>query len=62
MILTGRARARDELGRFASSGFDGGARQPAPFRQAPEVEHNTTLIDSMRSSVEAGGSDVGARF
>jgi hypothetical protein len=64
MILTGRKQPRDNQGRWTTkpaASFDGGARRPAPFRQPPEVEHNKTLIGSMRSSVEAGGSDVGAR-
>jgi hypothetical protein len=36
---------RDEHGRFAAStGFDGGARQPAPVRRSPEEEHNEMIV------------------
>jgi hypothetical protein len=39
-LFSGRtAQPRDEAGRFTSSGFDGGARQPLPVRRDPEREH-----------------------
>jgi hypothetical protein len=61
MILTGRAQPRDDQGRWTTkpaASFDGGARQPAPFRQPPEIEHNKTLLEAMHS----GDSNVGASF
>jgi hypothetical protein len=51
--ITGRApQPRDERGRFASSGFDGGARQTvAPRRQS----HDQWLVDLLHH----GRADVG---
>jgi hypothetical protein len=53
--LCGRfPQRRDEQGRYTAD-FSGGARQSAPMRQPPKVEHNETLLSAMRS----GESDVG---
>lgn len=39
-MFTGRAlQARDEVGRFATGGFDGGARQSLPIAKSPEQAH-----------------------
>jgi hypothetical protein len=45
-LFCGRApQRRDERGRFSGSGgFDGGARQWAPERRPPDLEHNELLV------------------
>jgi hypothetical protein len=46
-LFCGRApQPRDEHGRFARTGggFDGGARQSAPERRPPDLEHNELLV------------------
>jgi hypothetical protein len=48
---------RDERGRFASSGFDGGARESVPHRRPPEREHDE-LIVSLSRLRRAYGVDV----
>jgi hypothetical protein len=49
-LLTGRAslQPRDARGRW--TGFDGGARQPAPTRGSPEREHNELVSELTRVS------------
>jgi hypothetical protein len=45
-LLRGRRQPRDELGRFAaipSSGFDGGARTPAPVPRDPVRDHDQLI-------------------
>jgi hypothetical protein len=42
--LHGRRQPRDELGRWRSAGFDGGARTPAPIKGPPEAEHKDWLL------------------
>ena len=58
-VITGRApQPRDERGRFTSSGFDGGAREPAQTPRNPEREHDRWLLDALASR----RVDAGARF
>jgi hypothetical protein len=49
-LLSGRAslQPRDARGRW--TGFDGGARQPAPTRGSPEREHNELVSELTRVS------------
>jgi hypothetical protein len=58
-VLTGRAQARDDQGRWAAkpavTSFDSGARTPPP---PPPKTHEQVLLEAMRS----GESDVGGRF
>jgi hypothetical protein len=59
LLLSGRMQPRDAAGRYAPSAgfnFDGGARQPAPTKGPPEIEHDRTLLEALRT----GESDVGA--
>jgi hypothetical protein len=62
--LTGRReQPRDELGRFARGGFDGGARAPLPARGDPEAEHAQLAADLIaRSRQSRGPADVGRHF
>jgi hypothetical protein len=51
---------RDERGRFTgsvarSNSFDGGARTLMPVRQHPLIEHNSLIVELLRTR----GADVG---
>ncbi len=40
LLIGPPAQPRDEHGRFAARGFDGGARTPAAIRESPERQHD----------------------
>jgi len=43
-------QTRDEQGRFAAGGFDGGARTPTPMKRRPEREHDELVVNLSRLS------------
>lgn len=55
-LVTGRARRRDEQGRFTAraAGFDGGARRTVPTHISPEQAHNETILQLARLSRISG--------
>jgi hypothetical protein len=55
-IFTGRPpQPRDQAGRFTSSGFDGGARQPLPAPRDAMAEHGQWVAALARASRNHSG-------
>jgi hypothetical protein len=55
LFTTGPRQARDERGRFASRGFDGGARMSLPVRKSPEQAHDELIVQLAGLSRTFGG-------